>query len=108
MSLESCDSNSPVWTGILPVIAELTKAHLNAKPDDSSCTRSCVPELPSMLLTLEREIDRHVQYVNYLQEKMNALPTTTNLSMVTSKSRLMLQSFYTIVATKTWLTVLES
>lgn len=82
-------SNSPVWTGILPVIAELTKAHLNAKPDDSSCTRSCVPELPSMLLTLEREIDRHVQYVNYLQEKMNALPTTTNLSMVTSKSRLM-------------------
>lgn len=84
-------SNSPVWTGILPVIAELTKAHLNAKPDDPSCTRSCVPELPSILLTLEREIDRHVQYVNYLQEKMNALPTKTNLSvsMVTSKSRLM-------------------
>ncbi|CAC5379093.1 unnamed protein product [Mytilus coruscus] len=86
-------SKIPIWTGILPVVAEITKTHASAN-NTSDCI-SCIPNLPSILLSLEKEVDRHVQYVNYIYEKINTMPlTSTNNSgsIVTSQSHLMRSS----------------
>ena len=79
-----------VWSGILPVVAELTKTNPATTSSTTSCLgTSCVPELPSILLSIEKEVNRHVQYVSYIQEKMNAIPSaTSNLSMGASRSQL--------------------
>ena len=84
-------SKIPIWTGILPVVAELTKSHSSAI-NTSDCI-SCVPNLPNILLSLEKEVDRHVQYVTYIYEKINAMPSTNNTgSIATSQSHLMRSS----------------
>ncbi|CAC5389402.1 MCRS1 [Mytilus coruscus] len=58
---------------------------LEGSRDETNCS-NCVVELPRILFTVKKEVDRHVQYVDFIQEKMNAVSMSTAKANLTPKS----------------------
>ncbi|CAG2193252.1 unnamed protein product [Mytilus edulis] len=58
---------------------------LDGSHDETVCS-NCLVELPRILFTVKKEVDRHVQYVDFIQEKMNAVSMSTAKANLTPKS----------------------